>query len=338
VRPIALAALMLLSACGPSAPPEPDSGSEGTPRERRADGENREPRIVAVAISPPAPTPEDQISVALEATDADRDDLEIDVEWYVNGLLASSGPSLELGPAPLRRGDEVYAVVRVDDGLAEATQETERITVANRPPRVTGLRVLPPEPTASDNLLAVAEGEDPDGDPVEWSFRWFKNDQPIGDAAGPALAAGSFRRADRIRVEATPRDEQATGFAVSSAALSVQNTPPRITSQPAYELKGTDRYEYTVTAEDPDGDEPLRFELVQAPAGMKIDVVSGLVVWTIPREMRGSQTVEISVTDPQGAAVRQRYQIELAWGEPSREAPPASRGPDASPEAAPSTP
>ncbi len=338
MRPIAVAAVLLLAACGPSAPPDPESGTEGTPRERRADGSNREPRIVAVAIRPSEPLPEETISVALEAVDPDRDALEIEVEWYVNGLLAASGSSLELEDVPLARGDEVFAIVRVDDGVAEASEETARIQVQNRPPRVTGLRLLPPEPTAADNLLAVAEGEDPDGDAVEFAFRWFKNDQELAGESRATLAAGSVRRGDRVRVEALPSDGAVTGHAVSSEARQVQNTPPRITSQPTYELKATDRYEYSVAAEDPDGDEPLRFELILAPAGMKIDVVSGRVVWMIPRAKRGAQTVEIAVIDPQGGEVRQRYSLEVAWEEPSKVTPPASRGPDAALEAAPGAP
>jgi hypothetical protein len=217
-------------------------------------------------------------------------------------------------------------------------RETERVTVQNRPPRIRELRLLPPEPTATDNLLAVTTGEDPDGDAVQYSHRWWRNDQPIAGETGPTLAAGQLRRGDRIRVEVTPSDGQDTGHAVSSTALAVRNSPPQITSQPVYELKGTDRYEYVVAAEDPDGDVPLRFELVEAPSGMKIDVVSGRVVWTIPRSTRGTQTVEIAVSDPQGAEVRQRYALELSWEEPSRPAPPASRASDAALEAAPSSP
>jgi hypothetical protein len=335
VRPIAVAATMLLAACGPGAPPE----SSPAPRERSADAPNREPRIAALAISPSEPTPDDVIAVRLEALDPDQDALEIEVEWYVNGALVTAGPELELEAVPLARGDEVYAIAHVDDGEAVVSEESERIRVQNRPPRVNELRLLPVEATAVDNLMAVATGDDPDGDAVQFTYRWFKNDQPIPGATGATLEAGTVRRGDRVRVEAVPTDGQNEGFAVSSAALAVRNSPPQITSKPSYELRGTDRYEYALAAEDPDGDLPLRYELVTGPAGMKVDVVTGRVVWTIPRDLKGDQLVEIAVIDPQGGEVRQRYTLALAWGEPPGGAtPPASRAPESAAESAPAAP
>ncbi len=320
MRAKALATLgLLLAACGS----EPDPGAATSRGETDGTPSNHPPRLAALSIAPDEPTPEDRIRVELEATDPDRDELAVEIEWYVNGVALEAAESREFPEGlELSRGDEVYALVSVDDGETRVSHESPRVTVRNRPPRVTSLRLLPDEPTGADNLMAVVEATDPEGDALEFVYRWWRNGALIPGQTGPTLAPQQFHRRDEVRVEAAATDGFEQGTWVTSALRTIANTPPRILSQPNYQLGGPSRYEYAIEADDPDGDSPLRYELLSGPKGMRLDVVTGQVTWLVPPGTEGVQDVEIAVSDPHGGQARQRYALDVRWAEPG--APPAS--------------
>ena len=76
---------------------------------------------------------------------------------------------------------------------------------------------------------------------------------------------------------------------------------------------GAGRYSYQLKAEDPDGDRPLRYALVDGPEGLTVDLVSGVVTWQVPDGEGGAFPVRVSVTDPQGARAEQGYTLTLSW-------------------------
>ena len=76
--------------------------------------------------------------------------------------------------------------------------------------------------------------------------------------------------------------------------LHTLNQAPVILSTPIKSGTTQIPYAYQVDAEDPDGD-PLFYSLAQAPAGMQIDTVTGLLKWT--PSTGGDYQVVIEVTD-----------------------------------------
>jgi hypothetical protein len=181
---------------------------------------------------------------------------------------------------------------------------------------VTSLNVLPAAPTGADNLMAVVQAVDLEDDEIEYRFEWWKNSERVPGANGPTLDASEIERGDEIWVRVTPTDGTSEGDPIRSAPLSILNAPPKITSEPNYEAAGPDLYEYAVIAEDADGDRPMRYELLEGPAGMAIDIVSGHLSWHVPEDASGDYTIEISVQDPHGGEARQRYVIDLQWEAP----------------------
>jgi hypothetical protein len=322
MRAKALATMALvLAACGSEPSPDAATGRG----ESGAAESNRAPELVALSIEPDEPTAEDRIRLAIEAVDPDRDELAVEIEWYVNGVAIEAGESREFPEElELSRGDEVFALVSVDDGESRVSRESERVTVRNRPPRVTSLRLLPDEPRGADHLMAVVEGTDPEGDALEFVHRWWRNGALIAGQTGPTLAPDQFRRRDEVRVEVAATDGFEQGTWVSSAVRTIANTPPRILSKPNYQMGGPSRYEYAIEADDQDGDTPLRYELVAGPKGMHVDVVTGQVTWLVPPGTTGVQNVEIAVSDPNGGQARQRYALDVRWEEPG--ARPAGSG------------
>lgn len=276
-----------------------------------------------MTLWPAAPTASDRISVEVDARDPDRDSLEIEIEWYLNGILEHAGPELMLPAVELKRGDQVYAVAYVRDAESEVILESDSVRVANQAPYLVSLELAPGEAGRGDNLMVVARAEDPEGDPIELRYEWYINDSFVEDVSGAVLSPGRFRRGDLIWVRVTPSDGVDAGRATESAKLAVHNSAPIIVSEPSYELAGEALYEYKVVAKDPDGDHPLRYELARAPAGMKIDLVTGLITWTVPDHAAGLYEIELTVTDPYGGAASQRYSIDIAWEEPAPAAPDA---------------
>lgn len=309
--------VLLLAACGGD-----DPGTGG-----RAGGgpgaENQPPEILTLLLLPETATARDDLHLALETLDPERDPVDVEVTWFVNGGRRHSGPELRMPQTRLSRGDAIYAEVWASDGVNEVTATSNRVVLGNLPPDMRSVELLPAKPTSEDSLMVTARGVDPEGDRVELVYRWSRNGSVLEDAVEPVLPAGRFRRGDEIEVSVAGNDGKDLGFFLSSGTVTVENGPPAIVSEPSYDLT-SGRYHYQVRAEDPDGDSPLRYELLRAPNGMKVDVVGGLVTWDVPETAVGQHDVEISVSDAYGGSALQRYSIDVRW-----EAPPAE--PDAGP-------
>ena len=75
------------------------------------------------------------------------------------------------------------------------------------------------------------------------------------------------------------------------------------------------RYTCPIVASDADGD-PLTYRLTQAPSGMYIDAVSGMIEWiTSPSEI-GSYPVSVEVSDPAGLKATQSFTLQVYSNQP----------------------
>lgn len=275
---------------------------------------NRPPVLESVAIAQEKPIVGETLSLSFRVVDPDRDNVRIGVEWFVNGVSYRKGENTTLSTDQLARGDRVYAVVRARDGRSEVSALSPRIEMANRPPRVTGLRLVPNAPTGADSLVVVAEATDDDGDPYEFEYSWHVNgSSALPGTVGGTLEPGHVKRGDEVRVSVVANDGFDDGPRVYSKPVRIQNSPPTITSAPTYTLAGPSRYEYQITAEDPDNDRPLRFQVVDGPPGLSVDLVGGLVTWPLSPDVNGRFPIEVSVSDPYGGQDTQRYVLELHW-------------------------
>jgi hypothetical protein len=302
-----LATAVLVAACGQegadpaSAELEPAATESG----------NRSPEVERVEIAPAAPVVGDALNIASNAQDPDGDRIELTVEWFVNRQRQDE-TGLSFETEALQRGDEVYAIVRASDGELEGTAQTDPVRLGNSAPRVTALQLFPDDPDASQTLVAEASVEDRDGDTYELHFEWFVNGKRLEGTNEGTLEPGRVKRGDQLRVSVTARDED-SGPAFVSEPIVIANARPRIVSAPSQKIVGDDRYQYQISAEDPDGDRPLRYSLVRGPDGMNVDLVSGLVEWTVPPEADGKIEIEVAVRDAQGGESRQAYALEFRW-------------------------
>ncbi len=275
--------------------------------------ENHPPHIDMVALLPRAPAASDSLSVALRVQDPDRDNVSLEVAWYRNTGLHHRGVAQSLKPFSFAKGDRIYAVVHASDGTNSVSRSSEEVLIGNTAPQITSLGLSPETALADDVVRANVGAADIDGDEIEYRYRWYVDDSRI-DAQRAELPARTAKRANRVSVEVAGFDGTDLGRWVRSDTLLVGNSAPGITTQPTYALNADGLYQYAVNAVDPDGDQPLTYELLQAPSGMGVDATSGIVTWAVPRDANGSFKIELSVSDPHGARTLQRYSLDLSWG------------------------
>ena len=188
---------------------------------------------------------------------------------------------------------------------AIAVEELER----NRPPQVQGLQVQPAERIAGQDVRVRPQVADPEGDAVEIEYTWLVNGEEV-EATGPVFETRSLRRGDTVQVRVVANDGRSDSNEVVSPLLVVENAAPVFTSEPA--PPGPDGvFRYQVTAEDPDGDVILRYRLAEAPAGMKVTTIGGLVEWQPRADQLGVQRVEIVVEDSDGGTTHQRFELDI---------------------------
>jgi len=87
------------------------------------------------------------------------------------------------------------------------------------------------------------------------------------------------------------------------------NRPPIITTNPVFVAAVGLDYSYDANAKDADGDS-LTFQLLAAPAGMSIDAISGVIIWTPVASQFGTHRVVLAVSDRVSIAA-QRFVVRV---------------------------
>ncbi len=274
--------------------------------------DNRPPAIESIAISPVAPTAADSLSLAVRAQDPDRDPIDLEIEWYRNGGHFQNGGRKSVAPFSLQKGDRIHAIAHASDGKERVSRRSPEVVIVNTAPQITSLRLAPETALAADPIRAIVEAADIDRDELEYRYRWYVDDEhiAIGDAELPPLTA---TRGKRVAVEVAAFDGEDLGVWIRSDELRIGNSAPNINTNPAYTLNSDGLYQYAVDASDPDGDRPLKYELIQSPPGMQVDSQLGVVTWEVPGDAKGTFPIELSVSDPHGARTLQRYSLDLSW-------------------------
>ncbi|MCA9405380.1 MAG: hypothetical protein KC684_02500 [Candidatus Omnitrophica bacterium] len=112
--------------------------------------------------------------------------------------------------------------------------------------------------------------------------------------------------------------DPAGSAAVQQYTLTIiGNTPPQIISIPVTTAIEGLVYQYNVNAADADPDETFEFSLITAPAGMSIDVQSGIINWQPGSADIGSHPVTVQVKDSTDNTADQNYSLEVIKGNQS---------------------
>lgn len=101
----------------------------------------------------------------------------------------------------------------------------------NAAPAVISATIAPTSPDTNDVLTVTVVAQDPDGDPLTYSYQWTKNGDDIAGAMGATLdlgLSGNGDHGDRIAVRVTATDGSATSAPLTSASVTVINSAPSV--------------------------------------------------------------------------------------------------------------
>ncbi len=318
---IGVTSLGLGVACGSDEVPAPDAETSAASASTASEV-NRAPEIERVRFEPAEPLPGDRVRAIATVRDPDGDRVTQEFRWEVAGLeLAASDAEIELREAA--KGDSLEVWVTASDGSAESEIVHASTAVANRRPVLENVAlqpvgsVLPGQPA-----LATPIARDPDGDAIEFRFRWTVNEAVVEGQEAASLETAGLTPGDEIRVQVVGSDGESESDAAWSGVLLVGNAAPEIVSSPAAVARG-EPFRYAIEARDPEGDRNLRYQLRKGPAGMSINPILGEVHWQPRSDQGGVHSVEIAVEDSRGGRAVQIF--DLTVGAPAA-APPAAAG------------
>jgi len=208
------------------------------------------------------------------------------------------------------RARQPYILTVLETDAAPAVPATPPASADNQPPQI--LSQPPTHVRVGKRYDYRPEAVDPDGDPLSFSLATAPPRMSIDPTTGLIAWRAATLPRDQS-VELVVRDpsgaeaRQAWTLRVLLPNEPVE-APPRIVSEAPLSASVDQLYVYPVLAEDPDGN-ITGFELTEAPTGMRIDAVSGLVSWTPVQP--GQVEVTVAVVDATGLRGEQRFVLTV---------------------------
>jgi len=275
-----------------------------------ANSENHAPSIA----SPPSAfraTVGEPFAYDLRAADEDGDP----VEWTL--VESPHGASLDRRYGTLRWTPTLDQlglqrfVVSAKDPIGLETLQSFSLIVsgANLAPSI--LSRAPSEAVAQERYVYGIRALDPENDPLTFALQSGSAGMTIDAARGvvrwtPTLGQLGTANAT-VEVTDTRGNKSTQSFSINVTQL-VRNREPIITSRANFRARVDALYQYDVNAVDPEGN-AITYSLVSAPAGMQIDVTSGLITWTPTTAQAGSHLVQVAATDTSGGRSVQRFAV-----------------------------
>jgi hypothetical protein len=273
---------------------------------------NLPPVISSVIISPNKPNKESDLSLFVQSQDTGRGAATFRYQWIKNDEEIPGESETMLKSGNFKKGDLIRAKVTPFDGTTEGSPFlSQPVKILNSLPVIQEVWIEPKVVRVTDRLKAIVKGFDPDGDSIDYVYKWEKNGVVLSGEETSILEPHRFKKGDSIAVTVTPNDGEASGKPKKSEAVMIANSPPIITSSPPTTTEGM-IYTYHVIANDPDND-PIIFSLKTAPKGMEIDKETGVIRWEIQKRDQEPQLIEIEATDPEGAKSLQRFTLSFEF-------------------------
>jgi hypothetical protein len=189
---------------------------------------NTAPTLVAVELSPSAPSADDDLSCsALGFSDADGDSDLSTWLWQVNGVNAGTDTTLA---GVFGVGDTVTCTVTPHDGTDAGTPAEGTTTIHNSVPILDAV-TLTPDPALSSDTFTCTPGTTTDADGTTsftHSYGWQVGGVDLGFDT-TTLGPSHFDNGDTVGCYMTPNDGVDDGPTVASNTVKVDNSIPSIT-------------------------------------------------------------------------------------------------------------
>jgi len=268
--------------------------------------------ITSVSILPEKPTKESELNLSIQSKDPDGDSITYHYQWLKNDEDIFEQNRNTFKKMNFKKGDLIRVRVTPSDGKVNGTPFlSPPVQILNSPPVIKEVWIEPKIAYSTDRLKAYVKSSDSDGDFIYFTYQWEKNGVVLNEERGEFLERGGFKKGDSMAVIVTPDDREILGTSKKSEPLVISNSPPLIVSSPPTSVEKL-TYIYQVRANDPDND-PIIFAFKSGPKGMEMDKNTGLIRWEIRREDKGRHSVEIEVSDSEGARSIQRYTLTVEF-------------------------
>ena len=269
-------------------------------------GGNHLPVIISAKINPVDVRLDTELRIEVKAEDMDGDRVTYRYQWFVNGIPAATGPAFK--PESSKKGDRITAELIPNDGKVDGPVfRTHPVTMGNFAPYIVEIHLEPVPLHRGEQLKVKVVAEDPDGDPVTLTYKWFRNNKEIAGAKTDTLDTKEFQKKDVLEVLVTPSDGKSTREG-QGLPVTIANSPPRFTSTPPTEIKDG-QYLYLVAVTDPDED-PVTVELKQGPPGMTLDPATKQLSWKLTPENLGKHHVVLVAKDNDNGATQLEFELD----------------------------
>ena len=216
---------------------------------------NAAPAMTGVALSPSDVSVTEDIVCSPTSSDADGDSISHTFAWSIDGIAVSE-TSNTLAAGSALAGQTVVCTVTPNDGLDDgAALASTGLIVGNAAPEISAVDLSASAPTTDESIVCSVTSSDVDGDSLTTSYTWLVNGTDAG-VSGDTLDPSFFFKGDSVVCEATVDDGTDSSAPVASAAATISNSTPTISSaivgpSPA---KIADDLTCAVVSDDADGD------------------------------------------------------------------------------------
>lgn len=226
---------------------------------------NRNPIILAVAITPTTATTSTELTCSINAFELDGEAITESFEWTINSLTVGSGATLQLTPSMSVPNDEVYCYATAEDENGGTTTSSNSLTISNTEPVLSNITFTSTNGGNTYNdeeLSCTATFTDLDNDSISVSYSitnlstggvlWTWN-----DSSDPLFLESSFSSPfDVLQCVAVASDGNG-GSATGSANLDIFNRDPVVYDTPTVSPQNPttgDTVECVGSGYDPDDD------------------------------------------------------------------------------------
>jgi len=150
--------------------------------------------------------------------------------WFQNGVEVMDGDVAMVEAAATERGDVWRVVVTPNDGLSDGPPAETEVLINNTPPEILSVLLEPGEPITTSDLSCTPSGvSDWDGTEPTLVYAWVLDGEAVSETTG-TLGHEMTSRGQEVYCEVTPFDDVGAGATIRSNVLTVENSPPSLTT------------------------------------------------------------------------------------------------------------